>query len=72
MCCSSFNVNVNVEGHTVTTSDRDDWKNATAAEAEAENAMTQLATAQTPNAATDTRIDPQIRAFLAELNTPFA
>jgi acetyl esterase len=31
-------------------------------------AMTQLATAQTPNAATDTRIDPQIRSFLAELN----
>jgi acetyl esterase len=31
-------------------------------------AMTQLATAQTPNAATDTRIDPQIRPFLAELN----
>ena len=31
-------------------------------------AMTQLATAQTPNAATDTRIDPQIQAFLAELN----
>jgi acetyl esterase len=31
-------------------------------------AMTQLATAQTPNAATDTRIDPQVRAFLAELN----
>jgi acetyl esterase len=31
-------------------------------------AMTQLATAQTPNAATDTRIDPQIRGFLAELN----
>ena len=30
--------------------------------------MTQLATAQTPNAATDTRIDPQVRAFLAELN----
>ena len=30
--------------------------------------MTQLATAQTPNAATDTRIDPQIRTFLAELN----
>src|SRR5579863_6558282 len=31
-------------------------------------AMTQLATAQTPNAVTDTRIDPQVRAFLAELN----
>jgi acetyl esterase len=31
-------------------------------------AMTQLATAQTPNAATDTRIDPRVRAFLAELN----
>ena len=31
-------------------------------------AMTQLATAQTPNAATDTRIDPQVRSFLAELN----
>ena len=30
--------------------------------------MTQLATAQTPNAATDTRIDPQVRSFLAELN----
>lgn len=30
--------------------------------------MTQLAVAQTPNAATDDRIDPQIRAFLAELN----
>jgi acetyl esterase len=31
-------------------------------------AMTQLAAAQTPNAATDTRIDPQVRMFLAELN----
>src|SRR5579864_4264378 len=31
-------------------------------------AMTQLATAQTPNAVTDTRIDPQVRAFLAKLN----
>jgi acetyl esterase len=31
-------------------------------------AMTQLATAQTPNAATDTRIDPQVRSFLTELN----
>jgi acetyl esterase len=31
-------------------------------------ATTQLATAQTPNAATDTRIDPQVRSFLAELN----
>jgi acetyl esterase len=30
--------------------------------------MTQLAGAQVPNAATDTRIDPQVRAFLAELN----
>jgi acetyl esterase len=30
--------------------------------------MTQLGTAQTPNAATGTRIDPQIRTFLAELN----
>ena len=30
--------------------------------------MTQLAAAQTPNAATDTRIDPQVRTFLAELN----
>jgi len=30
--------------------------------------MTQLAAAQTPNAATDDRIDPQVRAFLAELN----
>jgi acetyl esterase len=30
--------------------------------------MTQLATAQVPNGATDTRIDPQVRAFLAELN----
>jgi len=30
--------------------------------------MAQLAAAQTPNAATDTRIDPQVRAFLAELN----
>jgi len=31
-------------------------------------AMTQLAAAQAPKAATDTRIDPQVRAFLAELN----
>ena len=30
--------------------------------------MTQLATAQTPNPATDPRIDPQVRSFLAELN----
>jgi len=30
--------------------------------------MAQLATAQSPNAATDSRIDPQVRAFLAELN----
>jgi len=30
--------------------------------------MTQFAVAQVPNAATDTRIDPQVRAFLAELN----
>jgi acetyl esterase len=30
--------------------------------------MAQAATAQTPNAATDDRIDPQVRAFLAELN----
>jgi acetyl esterase len=30
--------------------------------------MTQGVAAQTPNAATDPRIDPQIRAFLAELN----
>lgn len=30
--------------------------------------MTQLAAAQAPDAATDPRIDPQIRAFLAELN----
>lgn len=30
--------------------------------------MTHLATAQIPNAATDPRIDPQIREFLAELN----
>ena len=30
--------------------------------------MTQLATAQTPNVATDTRIDPQVRSFLSELN----
>lgn len=29
---------------------------------------TQLATAQVPDAATDTRIDPQIRTFLTELN----
>jgi acetyl esterase/lipase len=31
-------------------------------------AMTQLAAAQTPNAATDSRIDPHVRTFLAELN----
>jgi acetyl esterase/lipase len=31
-------------------------------------AMTQLATAQVPNAATDPRIDPSVRAFLSELN----
>jgi acetyl esterase len=31
-------------------------------------AMAQLAVAQVPDAATDTRIDPQVRAFLAELN----
>jgi len=31
-------------------------------------AMAQLAVAQAPDAATDTRIDPQVRAFLAELN----
>jgi acetyl esterase/lipase len=31
-------------------------------------AMAQLAAAQAPNAATDTRIDPQVRVFLAELN----
>ena len=31
-------------------------------------ATTQLAKAQTPNAATDPRIDPQVRAFLADLN----
>jgi acetyl esterase len=30
--------------------------------------ISQLAAAQVPNAATDPRIDPQIRAFLAELN----
>jgi len=30
--------------------------------------MTQVAAAQAPNAATDPRIDPQVRAFLAELN----
>lgn len=30
--------------------------------------MTQTLAAQAPNAATDTRIDPQVRAFLAELN----
>ena len=30
--------------------------------------MTQFAAAQAPNAATDPRIDPQVRAFLAELN----
>jgi len=31
-------------------------------------AMTQLATAQIANPSTDTRIDPQVRAFLTELN----
>src|ERR1700736_2109213 len=31
-------------------------------------AMTQLAAAETPNAATDPRIDPQVRTYLAELN----
>ena len=31
-------------------------------------AMTQLAAAQTPNPASDPRIDPQVRSFLAELN----
>jgi len=30
--------------------------------------MAHTAAAQTPNAATDTRIDPQVRAFLADLN----
>ena len=30
--------------------------------------MSQVAVAQTPNAATDPRIDPQVRSFLAELN----
>ena len=30
--------------------------------------MTQVATAQIPNAATDPRIDPQVRAFLAEID----
>jgi acetyl esterase len=30
--------------------------------------MTHVATAQTPNAATDPRIDPKIRAFLSDLN----
>src|SRR5215813_14949380 len=30
--------------------------------------MTQFAVAQVPNAATDTRIDPQVRAFLKEIN----
>src|SRR5215470_8661062 len=30
--------------------------------------MTQVAAAQAPNVATDPRIDPQVRAFLAELN----
>lgn len=30
--------------------------------------MTQVAAAQAPNAATDPRIDPQVRAFLADLN----
>jgi acetyl esterase len=31
-------------------------------------AMTQALAAQTPNAATDTRIDPQVRSFLEQLN----
>ena len=31
-------------------------------------AMTQLAAAQTPNPASDPRIDPQVRSFLAEIN----
>jgi hypothetical protein len=30
--------------------------------------VTQLAAAQTPNPASDPRIDPQVRSFLAELN----
>lgn len=30
--------------------------------------MTQAAVVQTPNAATDPRIDPQVRSFLADLN----
>lgn len=30
--------------------------------------MTQLVAAKSPDAATDTRIDPQVRSFLAELN----
>src|SRR5215472_19053504 len=30
--------------------------------------MTQVAAAQAPNAAVDPRIDPQVRAFLSELN----
>jgi len=30
--------------------------------------MTQLAVAQAPNAATDPRIDPQVRSLLADLN----
>src|SRR5262250_2609613 len=30
--------------------------------------MSQTAVAQAPNAATDPRIDPQVRSFLAELN----
>jgi hypothetical protein len=30
--------------------------------------MTQALAAQTPNAATDPRIDPQVRSFLADLN----
>src|SRR5215468_10767567 len=30
--------------------------------------MTQIAAAQAPNAATDPRIDPHVRAFLEELN----
>jgi len=31
-------------------------------------AISQLAAAETPNATTDTRIDPQVRSFLADLN----
>src|SRR5215510_8219501 len=30
--------------------------------------MTQVVAAQAPNAATDPRIDPQVRSFLAEIN----